>query len=152
MKPEKGDPLTDPVAQSIRNQQMQDAAPSPAEREELARESNTCDRCDTHDPERVKMRDEHYKPACSAVQQPPTEPIHLCNECYDPTTQDDMIAKTLERYEYVALYACGVVRGFDQTHGRDTNTPHSRTIPRVEVECRCGATLKNVYEAGDDDA
>lgn len=137
---------SDPVAQSLRNEQMRDAAPGPAEREELAREANTCDRCDTHDPETVKMRDEHYKPACSAVQQPPIDPIHVCDDCYDPTTQQEVIDKTKERNDYVVLYECGVVRGFDSD---EVTARDPRQADRAPVECRCGAILETI-ERGDE--
>jgi hypothetical protein len=78
----------DPVAQSIRNQQMRDAAPSKKERAEASKERNTCDECGEYNPDEVRPRwMDKYD---DDEQLPPVEraPPVYCDDCA-PEVDDD---------------------------------------------------------------
>jgi len=150
----------DPVANSIRNEQMGDAVPGVAEREELAREAKECDECgelkDSTQPVNPEYEDE-----CSAHQHPDGRLPHLCVDCLDAkreTKQDVVQQHFAEGDDYVVEYGCGVLIPVDRQlalmadFGSDAEYPEERGwCPSVGIEHRCGETIETVWTPGDFD-
>jgi hypothetical protein len=158
----KGGPR-DPVAQSVRNEQMQDAIPSDAEREELAREANTCDECGEHKRDEVRERwNDDYSDECPARQHPTPgdmggAPPRVCDDCASPVeTKLDIIEQHfIEGDDYVVEYGCGVLKNIDsELHkpaGEGGQVPFRGWSPEVGIEHRCGATIERVWTPDDDE-
>lgn len=152
----KGGPR-DPVARSIRNEQMQDAIPSEAEREELAREGNTCDECGEHKPDEVRERwRDDYRPDCPAQQQyvpggQGPAPPRLCDDCADePETKQDIVEQHFtEGDDYVVEYGCGVLKPVDKMLSAPESAPPGYGNPEVHIAHRCGETIETVWTPGD---
>lgn len=141
--------ISDPVAQSIRNEQMADAAPSKKDRAEAQRQNATCDRCGDHDPETVSRRfPESYHPSCGAIQTS-TRPIgFICNDCYEPTSKSDAIENRFLNdadAKYVVEYECGALKAYDSEYDGDGPRPRYWQ-PSVPVAHRCGEAIATVHE------
>jgi len=155
--------IQDPVAQSIRNEQMADAAPSAEEhrrehRKHLA--SNGCAVCDTEDPDKlteIRYNIVHY---CSTMQQPPqhTTTVILCDEHERSSSELSeahfyrTVYDTVSDAVLVAHYSCGhyEVRGppteYDYPHAGFESTPG---VPTVHAERGCGGRLETIEYLGD---
>lgn len=102
--------IHDPVAQSIRNEQNRDAAPSPEEAEQEHRrflESEGCRFCGETDPD--KLDSTMFVRAHCPRQQNPYERIVYCDDCgFDPEEHRWNIRMDKVREEHVAIivYEC----------------------------------------------
>lgn len=140
MSPEKNDSHTDPVAQSIRNQQMRDATPS----EEPT--PPTCDDCGER-PGTI-YQPESYNPSCDARQSPPMTNFARCERCFNPTTKQDAIDSKLDEHDAVVEYGCGVLKTVDRD---DAPEPVPRDwSPTLRLYCRCGSAIETVHTPGED--
>lgn len=153
----------DPVAQSIRNEQMADAAPTPDEhrrehRTHLASEG--CEVCEEDDPD--KLQDIRYEVVhyCSMIQQPPehTATVILCDEHERSSTElteahfYKCVYENEPDAELVAHYSCGhyEVRGPPTEH----NHPYAGfesvpEVPTVHTTDGCGGRLERIEHIGD---
>lgn len=116
----------DPVAQSIRNEQMRDAMPP---KEEL-HGPKECDKCGVaNDTVRCRMKDH---PDCPGIQDPPLEYGRLlCDPCYDEWNET-IEERALERAQSetvvgIVFYECG-------NHYRVTETEPDTIKNKVQVD------------------
>ena len=146
--------MGDPVAQSIRNEQMHDARPSDAEIAKAKKKAHTCDRCGLYDEERVSLRMyENYRPDCHSIQCR-REPLgSLCENCYDPTTKVERIANYFEdddKIDFVVEYSCGMLNAVSGEYNGDQRFPPQRWSPSVPIKnARCGHLIDRVWTEDD---
>ena len=174
-RPTKGNPMHDPVARNIRNQQMQDARPS---KEELNL-TPPCEECET-EADSVERRGIVF-PNCSRMQHPEKVSQLLCDDCADarPSLREKAIkqgkarrdADHTEEIVAVAIYDCGRWEyvepaeqptieveeqvGWDDDGNpimetREVPEPHANPRPTAPIACECGESLDEIVRLDDD--
>lgn len=161
----KGGP-NDPVAQSIRNEQMRDAAPSPEEADRMHEDflaDEGCEVCDERDPGELAVV-HPYHPPCGAYPTPPIQggDFRVFCDAHRREPRELWWAKRVHgarKQGAVAVveYACGATeyatRETLETDDPEIETwadlpPAHRPIPEVPVQCRCGEPIDDVHMLG----
>lgn len=153
--------LRDPVAQSIRNEQQRDAAPSKEEAKRMHREylaEEGCEVCQEDDPDRLQVVMLDHFPDCPATQHPglshdPPQTV-LCDEHERPSSvlarsRRVQQARNQDLAAYLVIYGCGTGATADYSEP-DPDNPYPpdrrREHPSAPVECRCGAVISEVID------
>lgn len=138
----------DPVAKSIHNEQMRDAAPSPEEAKKQVMEklkARGCFVCGEDDPQKLGRVSPF--PGHCMVTNPPKHTIVAC-EYHKDQVRKIYIRNLLQVNSHVVEYECGQVVVKDLNYSNPSlpiSISFNSKIPKIDIVCSCEGDIERVH-------